>query len=122
MSEDSVVSRDAKASQVVWQDPRQQEEMSKAVTRMGRDNTEKVLGEGKVKDRKVFLVSGLGDLTALTSKLEGADMRDSGEYDSLVTHILINKVFRSEKLLCCTAAGKWVLHPQYIIDSEKVCL
>ena len=117
-----MVSRDAKASQVVWQDPRQQEEMSKAVTRMGRDNTEKVLGEGKVKDRKVFLVSGLGDLTALTSKLEGADMRDSGEYDSLVTHILINKVFRSEKLLCCTAAGKWVLHPQYIIDSEKVCL
>ena len=70
--------------------------------------------------KKVFLVSGVEDLTALTEKLGLAEMRRSGEYDSLVTHIVTSKVSRSEKLLCCTAGGKWVLHPQYVLDCEKV--
>ena len=117
MSEESVVSE--KESQVVWHDPCQEEEMRMAVHRMNTDKTENLSEE---KDRKVFLVSGIEDMTALTQRLGEAEMRISGEYDSHVTHILTNKVFRSEKLLCCIAAGKWVLHPRYITDSQEVCL
>ena len=71
---------------------------------------------------KVFLVSGsdIATVTAITEKLGRARVQSSGEYDSSVTHIVISKVTRSEKLLCCTAGGKWVLHPNYITDSEKV--
>ena len=73
---------------------------------------------------KVFLLSGMDadTVTTITEKLGRARVESSGEYDSSVTHIIIAKVCRSEKLLCCTAGGKWVLHPDYIKDSEKVIL
>ena len=73
---------------------------------------------------KVFLLSGMDNatVTSITEKLGRARVESSGEYDSSVTHIIIAKVCRSEKLLCCTAGGKWVLHPDYITDSEKVSL
>ena len=71
---------------------------------------------------KVFLVSGMGDISPITEVLGRAETHSSGEYDSSVTHIVINKVTRSEKLLCCTAGGKWVLHPNYVTDSHKVSL
>ena len=73
---------------------------------------------------KVFLLSGMDadTVTSITEKLGRARVESSGEYDSSVTHIIIAKVSRSEKLLCCTAGGKWVLHPDYIKDSEKVIL
>ena len=71
---------------------------------------------------KVFLVSGsdIDTVTATTEKLGRARVQSSGEYESSVTHYVTQKVTRSEKLLCCTAGGKWVLHPDYIKDSEKV--
>ena len=71
---------------------------------------------------KVFLVSGsdIDTVTATTEKLGRASVQSSGEYDSSITHIITHKVTRSEKLLCGTAGGKWVLHPDYITDSEKV--
>ena len=69
---------------------------------------------------KVFLVSGMGDISHITEALGQAEVRSSGEYDSSVTHIVISKVTRSEKMLCCTAGGKWVLHNSYLTDSHKV--
>ena len=69
---------------------------------------------------KVFLVSGMADISDITEALGRAEVKSSGEYDSSVTHIVINKVTRSEKMLCCTAGGKWVLHPTYVTDSHKV--
>ena len=59
-------------------------------------------------------------VTAITEKLGRARVQSSGEFEPAVTHIVTAKVSRSEKLLCCTAAGKWVLHPDFITDSEKV--
>ena len=35
-------------------------------------------------------------------------------YDPSTTHIIIEKPIRSEKLLCCIASGKWVLHTSYL--------
>ena len=71
---------------------------------------------------KVFLVSGsdIDTVTAVTEKLGRARVQSSGEYEASVTHIVIARVNRSEKLLCCTAGGKWVLHPDYISHSEQV--
>ena len=70
----------------------------------------------------MFLVSGsdIDTFTAITEKLGRARVQSSGEYDSSVTHLVISRVTRSEKLSCGTAGGKWVLHPNYITDSEKV--
>ena len=76
--------------------------------------------ENQEEERKVFLVSGMGDISTITEALGKAEVRSSGEYDSSVTHIVINKVTRSEKMLCCTVGGKWVLHPSYVTDSHKV--
>ena len=71
---------------------------------------------------KVFLVSGMdtATITTIAEKLGGARVESSGEYDSSVTHLISPQLCRSEKLLCCSAGGKWVLHPDYITDSEKV--
>ena len=69
---------------------------------------------------KVFLVSGVEYTSALTETLGRSEIQSSGEFDSTVTHIVINKITRSEKMLCCTAAGRWVLHPNYFTDSHEV--
>ena len=74
---------------------------------------------------KVFLVSGMDididTVKAATEKLGGARVQSSGEYDSTVTHLVMSKLQKkNEKLLCCTAGGKWVLHQNYVTDSQKV--
>ena len=134
-----------KESQVLWEDPLEVEERKKLLNHMksreiesfqpiqendlsgsiDMDNfTADMLEEEKEnspeEELKVFLVSGMADISAITEALGRARVKSSGEYDSSVTHIVINKVTRSEKMLCCTAGGKWVLHPSYVTDSHKV--
>lgn len=51
----------------------------------------------------------------------GGEISNSGESDAIseVSHLLSAAVGRSERLLVCLAAGKWVLHPSYILQSHK---
>lgn len=47
-------------------------------------------------------------------------MLDSTAYNPDATHLLIGKApSRSEKLLAFIAAGKWVLHIKYLLESGK---
>ncbi|XP_066905293.1 DNA topoisomerase 2-binding protein 1 [Halyomorpha halys] len=67
---------------------------------------------------KVFLLSGLS--AESKQKYEGiirhlgGGVTQSATYDPATTHIIIEKPIRSEKLLCCIASGKWVLHTSYL--------
>ncbi|KAL1116074.1 hypothetical protein AAG570_005569 [Ranatra chinensis] len=44
----------------------------------------------------------------------GGEVSSTSHYDSSITHIVIDKPIRSEKLLCSIASGKWVLHVSYL--------
>lgn len=44
----------------------------------------------------------------------GGGVTQCPTYDPATTHIIIEKPIRSEKLLCCIASGKWVLHTSYL--------
>jgi len=73
--------------------------------------------------KKVFLTSGWGpmepDVAAASEQLGNADLLETSGFEASVTHMLTSRVSRSEKMLCSVAAGKWVLHPSYIVDSLK---
>jgi len=67
---------------------------------------------------KVFMASGWSDesVSKAVEKL-GGKVSTLGQYDSAATHMLAVKVSRSEKMLGSVAAGKWVLHPDYVTSS-----
>lgn len=48
----------------------------------------------------------LRDLGETVSEVAGFDME--------TTHLIVDKPVRSEKLLCCLAGGRWVLHTSFI--------
>ena len=70
----------------------------------------------------MFLVSGMDidTVIAATERLGRARVQSSGEYNSSVTHLIMAKLTRTEKLLSCIAGRKWVLHPDYVTESQKV--
>ena len=73
---------------------------------------------------KVFLVSSWGDrepsVAGACEQLGGASLGQAGQfYDEAVTHMLATKVSRSEKMLASVAAGKWILHPSFVVDSVR---
>ncbi|CAG9782681.1 unnamed protein product [Diatraea saccharalis] len=48
----------------------------------------------------------------------GGEVSDGAELDPDVTHLLCAAPGRSEKMLGSIAAGKWVLHPAYVVRSR----
>uniref|UniRef100_A0A1B6MMW4 BRCT domain-containing protein n=1 Tax=Graphocephala atropunctata TaxID=36148 RepID=A0A1B6MMW4_9HEMI len=44
----------------------------------------------------------------------GEEVLTTIQYEAETTHLIMDEPLRSEKLLCCLAAGKWVLHTSYI--------
>lgn len=71
--------------------------------------------------RVMFSGMAQGDRDSCTSIIEqlGGTVLDAGHYDPSCTHLVVAKVGCNEKLLTSIAAGKWVLHPQWLSDSEK---
>ncbi|XP_045460665.1 DNA topoisomerase 2-binding protein 1 isoform X3 [Harmonia axyridis] len=68
---------------------------------------------------KVFMISGIGDpnvKSRLVSSLKelGATVSETSTYDPSSTHLLCPKPARNEKTLSCMAAGKWILHINYV--------
>jgi len=49
----------------------------------------------------------------------GGTVLDYANYDPSITHIVVAKVGTNEKLLTSVAAGKWVLHPDWLTDSGQ---
>ena len=47
----------------------------------------------------------------------GAQYLESVQFRPEITHLIVKYPVKNEKYLSCAAAGKWVLHPQYLEDS-----
>ncbi|XP_071338732.1 SMC5-SMC6 complex localization factor protein 1 [Trachinotus anak] len=65
----------------------------------------------KILDKKRVLVQGIQQL--------GGKYIGGSVYQHASTHLIIPKVSSSEKFLAACAAGKWVVTPDYVLDSVK---
>ncbi|KAM6931396.1 SMC5-SMC6 complex localization factor protein 1 [Xenentodon cancila] len=65
----------------------------------------------KTCDKKRVLVQGIHQL--------GGKYIGGSEYKHAITHLIIPQVLSSEKFLAACAAGKWVVTPEYVLDSVK---
>ncbi|XP_029917012.1 SMC5-SMC6 complex localization factor protein 1 isoform X2 [Myripristis murdjan] len=72
----------------------------------------------------VFQISGIKTRTKKRKLVHGIQ-RLGGEYiggsvfQSAVTHLIVPQVLSSEKFLAACAAGKWVVTPDYVLDSVR---
>ncbi|XP_060762929.1 SMC5-SMC6 complex localization factor protein 1 isoform X2 [Neoarius graeffei] len=72
----------------------------------------------------VFQVSGLKDvqqkaeLLRALRKLQGHYIGGS-VYKEAMTHLIVTKPLASEKFLAACAGGKWIVTPQFVLDSVK---
>ncbi|KAI3372465.1 hypothetical protein L3Q82_022954 [Scortum barcoo] len=65
----------------------------------------------KIPDKKKVLVQGI--------QLLGGKYIGGSVYQHASTHLIIPQVLPSEKFLAACAAGKWVVTPDYVLDSVK---
>ncbi|XP_008286838.1 ankyrin repeat domain-containing protein 32 [Stegastes partitus] len=65
----------------------------------------------KTRDKKRALVQGIQQL--------GGKYIGGSVYQHSSTHLIIPQVLSSEKFLAACAAGKWVVTPDYVLDSVK---
>ncbi|KAM8864992.1 SMC5-SMC6 complex localization factor protein 1 [Synchiropus picturatus] len=72
----------------------------------------------------IIQISGIKDRETKTVLVKGI-LRLGGKYisgsvyQSAITHLIIPQVLSSEKFLASCAAGKWVVRPEYVLDSIK---
>nr|XP_020450000.1 SMC5-SMC6 complex localization factor protein 1 isoform X1 [Monopterus albus] len=65
----------------------------------------------KIREKKRVLVQGIQQL--------GGKYIGGSVYQHTCTHVIIPQVLSSEKFLAACAAGKWVVMPDYVLDSVK---
>ncbi|XP_040897356.1 SMC5-SMC6 complex localization factor protein 1 [Toxotes jaculatrix] len=65
----------------------------------------------KIRDKKRAVVQGIQKL--------GGEYIGGSVYQHASTHLIIPQVLSSEKFLAACAAGKWVVTPDYVLDSVK---
>ncbi|XP_027133455.1 SMC5-SMC6 complex localization factor protein 1 [Larimichthys crocea] len=65
----------------------------------------------KIREKKKVLVQGIQQL--------GGKYIGGSVYQHCSTHLIIPQVLSSEKFLAACAAGKWVVTPDYVLDSVK---
>ncbi|XP_051154922.1 DNA topoisomerase 2-binding protein 1 isoform X2 [Leptopilina boulardi] len=70
--------------------------------------------------KRKFMLSGLKDKPPYEKVIIelGGEVSTELTFDSTATHLLSFKPARNEKVLGSIASGKWILHPNYIKDSE----
>lgn len=78
----------------------------------------------KAKSTPFFMISCYNDdiraqIINQINALKGKVCENLAKYDSACTHFICEKPSRSEKMLSCVAAGKWVLGMSYIQKSYE---
>nr|CAH7737114.1 unnamed protein product [Callosobruchus chinensis] len=73
--------------------------------------------------KPIFTLSNLTEkereqITFIIESLGGA-VSELANYDPACSHLISPKPCRNEKPLACMAAGKWILHTNYIYESKK---
>ena len=70
-----------------------------------------------------FMTSGIGaeEQKEFAQFLEGIGIEfvESSTCEPNATHVIAQKIARSEKMLGSIASGKWLLHPSYMVDSME---
>ncbi|KAI5088219.1 SMC5-SMC6 complex localization factor protein 1 [Silurus meridionalis] len=74
--------------------------------------------------RYVFQMSGMRDLQQKAELLQAIRQLQGqyiggSVYKETMTHLIITKPLASEKFLAACAGGKWIVTPQYVLDSVK---
>lgn len=69
-------------------------------------------------DALLFQLQNSSELKCIIERLGGSVLEGIEDIFS-ATHFLYATISRSEKILTCIAGRKWVLHPNYIIESQK---
>lgn len=54
-----------------------------------------------------------------TIKSLGGDISELGHYDDSATHVVCNNPSRNEKVLSSMAAGKWIVHADFVQKSGE---
>ncbi|XP_056145993.1 SMC5-SMC6 complex localization factor protein 1 [Lampris incognitus] len=72
----------------------------------------------------VFQISGIKTCTKKRKLIHGIQLLGGNYiggsvYEQACTHIIVPQVLASEKFLSACAAGKWVVTPEYVLDSVK---
>lgn len=49
----------------------------------------------------------------------GGEVCSTTNFDPSATHLIMTKPVRSEKLLASIAAGKWIVHHSYLVESHR---
>lgn len=84
------------------------------------EDTPKRLVKGKAPPCfNISCAENTNTIVKLIHSLGGTVGADISKYDSKCTHFICDKPSRSEKMMSCIAAGKWVLHLSYIQKSSE---
>lgn len=70
---------------------------------------------------RLFMTSGIGaeeqkEFAQFLNSI-GVEFIESSTCEPNATHVIAQKIARSEKMLGSIASGKWLLHPSYMVDS-----
>lgn len=102
----------SESAMVGWRDP------SETVQDRSRGNDNK----SKVEQHKFLFSSGIENkenLIKIIKALNGTLCESMVWYDESCTHYLCDTPSRAEKTFCAVAGGKWILKPDYILDSSE---
>ncbi|KZS16094.1 putative DNA topoisomerase 2-binding protein 1 [Daphnia magna] len=86
--------------------------------------TQKTVASQSVASAYCVMFSGMSqeDRDSCTEILEnlGGTVISANQYDPACTHLVVAKLGCNEKLLTSMAAGKWIVHPGWVYESEKM--
>ncbi|KAI9561348.1 hypothetical protein GHT06_012305 [Daphnia sinensis] len=86
--------------------------------------TQKTIASQSVVSAYCVMFSGMSqeDRESCTEILEdlGGTVINANQYDPACTHLVVAKLGCNEKLLTSIAAGKWIVHPGWVYESEKM--
>lgn len=119
-----------KESQVLWVDPEEERKREALALKLSLETqdfgslgsinfSENMTAAMETDVHRVFMFAGgieEKEMQEAVAKL-GGEVNTKGYFEPSTTHIITAKVNRSEKMLGCIAAGRWVLHPSYLKDS-----
>lgn len=75
-----------------------------------------------VDDKYIFQMSGIKSYSQKRQLLQGIKLLGGryiggSEYKEAATHLIVQKALASEKFLAACAGGKWVVTPEFVLDS-----
>lgn len=116
---------------IVWEDP-DHPKRSILDKRSSKDKHDNMIHKEHIEENvtehecelsttRKFMLSGIKDRNTYECVIRnlGGEVSTDANFDDNATHLLCIRLSRNEKMLGSIAAGKWVLHYSYLLDSER---